>query len=153
MASSWWGEELGSVVGCEADLPGGVVDGAVMVGTKHHEISEISGAVIGPVPDVVGVAHDRWSCAAGECAVVVAGDERDPQGGGDEALGASDVEGLAGGAQADREDVGVAREAAYCGVGQAEPVLGHRCSPGGPGVAGGCGSSGLCVICVDCVMT
>jgi hypothetical protein len=88
----WW-EELGSsVCGVEADLPGGVVDGAVVVAAEEDEIVEGGDAVVEPVDDVVGVAHHGWSGAAGERAVDVAADQGPPDRGGDEPVGAPDVE-------------------------------------------------------------
>jgi hypothetical protein len=67
----WVGEELGVVV-VEADLPGCVVEGAVVVAAQEHEVVEAGGSAGGPVVDVVGVAHQGWAVAAGEGAVVVA---------------------------------------------------------------------------------
>ena len=103
------------VVGVEADLPGGVVDDAVVLAAEQDEVVQAGRAAVGPVDDVVGVAHHGWAGAAGEGAVVVAGDQGAPQGRGDESCGAADVEDLAVGAEADRDEVGVAGQAAYGG--------------------------------------
>jgi hypothetical protein len=52
-------EELGlSVVG-EADLPGGVVEGAVVVAAEQHQVVQRGRAAVGPVADVVGVGLPR----------------------------------------------------------------------------------------------
>ena len=76
----WW-EELGSaVVGIQADLPGGVVDDAVVVAAEQDEVVQGGRPVVGPVHDVVGVAHHRGLGAAGEGAVPVAADQGPPQG-------------------------------------------------------------------------
>jgi hypothetical protein len=40
-AAPFWWEELGSVVvGVEADLPGGVVDDAVVLAAEQHQVRE-----------------------------------------------------------------------------------------------------------------
>jgi hypothetical protein len=46
-------------LGVDADLPGRVVDDAVVVAAEQDEVDG-GVAVVGPVSDVVGVAHDRW---------------------------------------------------------------------------------------------
>ena len=79
---------------------------------EQDEVVEGGLAAVGPVDDVVGVAHHGWAGAAGEGAVVVAGDQGAPQGRGDESCGAGDVEDLAVVAEADGDEVGVAGEAA-----------------------------------------
>ena len=104
----WWQEFGHRVVGIDADLPGGVVDDAVMVATQEHEVVEFRLAAVCPVSDVVGVAHHRGSSAAGERAVLVAQDQGDPDRGGDESLGAADVEDAAVGTQDAGDHVGVA---------------------------------------------
>jgi len=44
--------ELGlSVVGVESDLPGGVVESAVVVAAEQGEVVEGGGSVVGPVGD------------------------------------------------------------------------------------------------------
>ena len=67
--------------------------------------------MVGPVHDVVGVAHDRGFGAAGEGAVPVAADQGPPQRRGDQPVGAADVEDLPAGAERDGDDVGVAGQA------------------------------------------
>ena len=124
LARGWcrggWGRNSGSrSCGVEADLPGGVVEDAVVFAAEQDEVVEVGGAAVGPVDDVVGVAHDRWAGAAGEGAVSVAGDQGAPQGGGDQSVGAADVEDLAVGAEADRDELGVAGQAADGGDGEA----------------------------------
>jgi hypothetical protein len=133
-------EELGfAVVGVEADLPGGVVDDAVVFAAEQDEVVEGGFAAVGPVDDVVGVAHDWWSGAAGEGAVMVAGHEGSPQGWGDESGGASDVEDLAIGAEADGDEVGVAGQAAYGGDREAQSVVGADLRPVTSDQARACG--------------
>ena len=88
----WWGcagflgwEELGSAVGrVEPDLPGGVVDDAVVVAAEQDQVRQGRDAAVGPVDDVVGVGHHRGSGAAGERAVVVAADQGPPDRRGDQ---------------------------------------------------------------------
>ena len=72
-------------------------------------------AAVGPVLKVVGVAGERLALAAGEAAVRVAQHEGFPDRGGDQALRAADVEHFAERAEDGGDDVGVAREPAYCG--------------------------------------
>jgi hypothetical protein len=60
--------------------------------TDEHEVVEGGAAVVEPVDDVVGVAHHRGPGAAGERAVDVAADQGPPDRGGDEPVGAPDVE-------------------------------------------------------------
>jgi hypothetical protein len=69
-----------------------VVDDPVVVPAEEHEVVEGVGAAEDPVDDVVGVAHHRGPGAAGERAVHVAADQGPPDGGGDEPVGAPDVE-------------------------------------------------------------
>ena len=97
-----------SVVGVEAYLPGGVVDDAVVSAAQEGEVIQCRVAAVGPVGEVVGVAHDWWSGAGGEGAVPVAEDEGGPLGGGDQASEASDVEDLAGGVEDGGDELGVA---------------------------------------------
>ena len=85
---------------------------AVVVPAQQHQVVQAGRAVVGPVHDVVGVAHHRGLGAAGERAVPVAADQGPPQRGGDEPVGAADVEDLAAGAEGDGDDVGVARQPA-----------------------------------------
>jgi hypothetical protein len=108
----WWSVFGSSVVPVESYLPGGVVDGAVVVAAEQGEVVEGGVAAVGPVGEVVGVAHQGWAGAAGEGAVLVAGHEGGPQGGGDQAVGAAEVEDLAGGAVDGGDDLGVAGEPA-----------------------------------------
>ena len=60
--------------------------------------------------EVVGVAREWHAAAAGEAAVPVAEGEGFPDAGGDEALGAADVEDLAVVAEDGGDDLGVAGE-------------------------------------------
>ena len=102
------------------------MDGAVVVPAQQHEVVQGGGAAVGPVGEVVGVAHHRWPGAAGERAVPVPADQGPPQGGGDEAVRPADVEDLAVGAEGDGDDVGVARETADGGRGQLGAVVTDR---------------------------
>jgi hypothetical protein len=72
------------------------VDEAVVVPAEQDQVGQGRRAAVGPVLEVVGVAHQGWSGAAGESAVPVADHEGFPDGGGDQTLLASDVEDLAG---------------------------------------------------------
>src|SRR3954468_10131182 len=45
------------VVGVDADVPGRVVDGPVVVAAQQHEIRQVGLTIIDPMQDVVGVAH------------------------------------------------------------------------------------------------
>ncbi len=84
-----------------------------MVGpAQQHQVVQGRGSPVGPVLDVVGVAGDGWSAAAGERAVPVSEDQGVPQGGGDQAVGAADVEDLSSGAEDGGDHVGVAGEPA-----------------------------------------
>ena len=84
----------------------------MVLAAEQDEVGQRGRAAVGPVDDVVGVAHRGWSGAAGERAVLVAQDQGDPDRGGDEAVGAADVEDLAVAAEDAGDDVGVAGEAA-----------------------------------------
>ena len=124
------------VVGADPDFPRGVVDRAVVVAAQQDEVGQAGASAECPVVDVVGVAHDRWSGAAGEGAVSVAQDQGEPDGGGDQASGAADVERFAAGAEDGGDDLGVAGQPPDRGGGELDPVTG-----GGPcdgtGDAGG----------------
>ena len=91
------------------------MDGAVVVAAEQDEVEDGGLAVVGPVDDVVGVAHEGWPGAAGEGAVGVAADQGGPEGGGNEAVGPADVEDLSVGAQVDGDEVGVAGQSAHGG--------------------------------------
>ena len=67
---------------------------------------------------MVGVAGDREAAAAGEAAVLVAKDEGLPDRGGDQPLGAADVEDLAATAEHGRDHYGVTGEPTYRRRGQ-----------------------------------
>jgi len=89
------------------------VDESVVVAAEEGEVVQAGGAAVGPVVEVVGVAHEWWAGACGEGAVLVAGDQGAPEGGGDQAVQAADVEDLAATSEDDRDHLGVAGEAAY----------------------------------------
>jgi hypothetical protein len=72
-----------SVVGTEAYLPRGVVDGPVVVAAEEGEVVDRRLATVRPVAEVVGVAQGGWTVAGREGAVAVAGDQGGPDGGGD----------------------------------------------------------------------
>lgn len=90
----------------------------------QDEVGQGGGAAVGPVGDVVGLAHRGWSGAAGEGAVLVAQGQGGPEGEGDQAVGSADVEDLAVGAEDAGDEVGVAGQAADRGDGELEPGLG-----------------------------
>ncbi len=132
----WWSaglggwEELGlSVVG-EAYLPGGVVDGAVVVAAEQDQVVECGRAAVEPVADVVGVAHHRRvGCTRGR-RIGVAGDQGGPDRGGDQSLGAAVVEDASVGVEQDPDQVAVTRQPPDRRTGQLEPVFGDL-DPGG----------------------
>ena len=102
-------EELGSaVVGVDPDLPGGVVDDPVVLAAEEDEVVELGLAAVGPVGDVVGVAHRGGSGAAGEGAVLVAADDCPPERRRAAAVQAADDEELTAAAQRSRDPVRVA---------------------------------------------
>ena len=71
----------------------------------------------------MGVAGQWHAAAAGEPAVLVSQGEGFPDAGGDEALGAADVEDLAVVAEDGGDDLGVAGEPSYGGDGDGVPGL------------------------------
>ena len=88
------------------------MDESVVVAAEQGEVFQAGRAAVGPVLEVVGVAHEGWAGAAGEGAVWVAGDQGAPEGGGDQAVQAADVR-TSLGAEDGGDQVGVAGEAAY----------------------------------------
>jgi len=84
--------------------------GPVVIRADQDEVEQFGGAAVFPVPEVVGVAHQRWAVAAGEGAVSVADDQGGPEREGDESFGAADVEWLASGSEDGGDDLGVARQ-------------------------------------------
>jgi hypothetical protein len=94
---------------------------AVVFPAVELEVVEAGGSAVGPVGEVVGVAVGGRSGAAGGLAVSVAGDERVPQGGGDGAGGAADVEDLGFPGHDHPADVRVTRDA-FEGRGAEVPV-------------------------------
>src|SRR4051794_2585996 len=144
----WWPEFGFSVLGIDADFPWGVVGDAVVVSAEQDEVVEVGLAAGCPVSDVVGVAHRRWSVAAGERTVSVADDQGGPDPSGDGSSGAAHVEGFATGAEDGGDDLGVTRQ---------PPDRRHRHLPhlgdgvvGEPGLQGvqgdGDGESGGCAV-------
>jgi hypothetical protein len=69
----WW-DEVGVLVGAEADLPAavGVVDESVVVAAEQDEVVQGGGTAVGPGGDVVGVGEAWWAVAVGEGAAAVA---------------------------------------------------------------------------------
>ena len=115
----------GSTVGGESDLPGRVVNRAVMVPAQEHQIRQRRGAAVDPVADVMGMSHHRRPGAAGEGAVPIASHERGPDRRGDESVGAAHIQRAAVGVQEDADEVAVARHPPHRRGGEVEPVVGH----------------------------
>ena len=103
-------DELGVAVVAELHGPVAVVQVSVVVAAEEDGVGQAGGAAVGPVVDVVGVAPARWSVAAGERAAAVAEDEGASERPGDEAALSPDVEDLAGAAEDDGQQGGVAGE-------------------------------------------
>ena len=83
----------------------------VAVAAAEFAVIDAGLAAVDPVLVVVGGAFFGWGAAAG--AAFVAGDEGAPDGVGDDALAAADVEGFAGAVDDDAVHVGAAGEAAH----------------------------------------
>jgi hypothetical protein len=83
-----------------------MVDDSVVVAAQQGEVLEVGSTAGCPVGDVVGVAHQGWSVAAGEGAVSVADDQGGPDRGGHQSSGAADVEGFAMAAEDGGDDLG-----------------------------------------------
>ena len=79
-----------------------------VVSTEQDAVFEAGFAVVYPVFDVMTLARAWWSSAAGEGAALVPYDEGSADGSVDGASFASDVKHLAGSAEDDGEDFGVA---------------------------------------------
>ena len=92
-----------------------MMDDPVVMAAQEGEVVELRLTAVDPVEDVVGVAHGRWSGAAGERAVSVADDEGGPDRGGDQAAEPAEVEDLGVGAEDGGDDLGVTRESAEHG--------------------------------------
>src|SRR6266498_3038113 len=112
-----WGE-FGVAVGGDADGPVLVVCGVVVAGAEQDGVEQVGGAAVGPVQQMVDVAPAGGQVAAGEGAALIAEDQGAAQRGGDGALGAAEVQGLAGPAEDGGDDFGVAGESAHGGGGQ-----------------------------------
>ena len=97
-----------------------------MVSAEQDQVVQGRVAAVGPVLEVVGVAGHRWSSAVREPAVGVSGDEGLPDGCGDQALGAADVEDLRGRAEDGGDQVGVAADPPDRGGGELGTGLGDR---------------------------
>ena len=111
------GQDFGDAVGGDPDLPlpvggSGVVwfDQVVVVAADEDEVGEAGRAAVLPRDEVVGVAGLGGAVTAGEHAALVAGVQRVAEVGGDEALGASDVEDAGGAAEHEGDQVGVAQQ-------------------------------------------
>jgi len=115
-------EELGSLVEwVESDLPRGGVDHRVMRPTQQREVGQAGRAAFEPGDDVVGVAGDRQTSAAGEGAVPVPQDQRHPDHGSHQAVSPADVEDLACSAEHRRDQVRIAGESSHCRDRRAAP--------------------------------
>jgi hypothetical protein len=79
----------------------------VVVAAEEFEVPEGGGSPVGPMLDVVGVAPWGGSVTTFMPAVAVPGDQGSSDGGGDDAGGAAEVEGLGVGAEDDPVDDGV----------------------------------------------
>src|SRR6266545_307155 len=112
-----WGE-FGQAVAGDADGPVLVVCGVVVSGAEEDGVVQVGGAAVGPVPQMVGVAPAGGQVAAGEGAARIPQDQGAAQRGGDGALRAAEVQGLAGPAEDGGDDFGVAGESAHGGGGQ-----------------------------------
>src|SRR6266545_7732227 len=111
-----WGE-FGQAVAGDADGPVLVVCGVVVSGAEEDGVVQVGGAAVGPVPQMVGVAPAGGQVAAGEGAARIPQGQGAAQRGGDGALGAAEVQGLAGPAEDGGDDFGVAGESAHGGGG------------------------------------
>jgi hypothetical protein len=116
----------------ESGLPGGVVEDPVVVAADQHEVVQGGGAVVGPVSEVVGVAHHGWAGAGGEGAVVVAGDQGVPDRDGHGAGGTADVEDLTTGTEDHGDDLGVTGQPAQDPGGSSHPSPVSPVSPAVP---------------------
>jgi hypothetical protein len=123
------------VVRVESDFPGCVVNDPVMVAAEENKVPEAGLAAVGPVLDVVGVAHDRWSGAAGEGAVPVAQDQGGPDGEGDQASGAAHIQGFAVARENGGDDLGVTRQPADGGHRELGPPSPLTPTPARPATA------------------
>ena len=83
----------------------------------------------------MGVAHEGWPVTAGERTVCVSDGQGGPDGGGDQPVGAADVEDLALGAEDGGDELGVAGQPPDRGRGELGVVAGDP-DPGDPGDAG-----------------
>src|SRR4029079_18671977 len=148
--------------GLPGDVEGGdggaqvvLVDPGVVGGAEPGEVGQGGRSAVCPVLDVMRLAPLRGPAAAGVGAALVPGPERGEQGGGDQSLGASHVQGLALGAQDHRDDRGVAGQSAHALGGEDLTVQGQPGAADGAGEAlevdgdhdlgfggGGCGAAG-----------
>src|SRR4051794_27775262 len=97
------------------------MEDAVVLAADQDKVVQAGGTAVGPGDDVVGVAHPGGTGAAGERAVPVPSDDGPPQGGSDESRSTSDVENLAVGAEADRDQVGIAGQPTHGGDREPQP--------------------------------
>src|SRR5688572_2835756 len=102
------GDEVAAVVAAvQGPVP--FVEHGVVRGAGQGAVVDDGGSAVGPRVQVVGVGPQHGPVAVGHrAAVAVAGDHRDPLGGGEEPPGALDLPGAVGAADGDHGDVGVA---------------------------------------------
>src|SRR4051812_40892528 len=107
----------------------------MVVGAQQDQVSQLSGAAVCPVADVVTLAMPRWAMTAGEGAAAVAEVERLAEWGGDQAALAAQVKRLALGSEDCGDEFAVAGVDAGFGGGD-----GAKVAEGGPAdVDPGCG--------------
>jgi hypothetical protein len=71
-----------------------IVDGAVVDAAQQHQVAQIGGAAVQPVPHMMGLAPSRRPVTAGEAAATVPDRQRGPLRGGDHPGGAAHLQGL-----------------------------------------------------------
>ena len=128
------GEFDGGVV-VEHDVFVEAVDAVVVSSTQQHTVIEAVAAIVLPVVDVVDVGPCGGTVTSGVAAVLIAGDDGTPDGGGYRAGGSACVENNGAGGEYPGEDA-VAQETLHGGGVQGHPALGAT-GEHGPGDVGG----------------
>ncbi len=104
--ASVWAVEV-EVTGGSFDSPAAFVDQGVVMPAEESQIAEAGRSTFGPGDEMVDIAPAGGPVATGEDTVEVSSHDGDSQGGCDQSLGSSHVEGLTVGSEHDSGQVGV----------------------------------------------
>jgi hypothetical protein len=100
----WGGRE--APIGLAGELPAALVDRPMLGPAQQHQVGQVGGAAIQPVPPMMGLPPGQRPLTVSDHAAAVADGQGVALAGGDDPGGAAQVQGLAGGAPQGRGEQG-----------------------------------------------